>query len=42
MLELREEICHYLKRKFQLEYNYKTETLVTVGGSEGIDLAFRA
>lgn len=42
MLELREEICHYLKRKFQLNYDYKMETLVTVGGSEGIDLAFRA
>ncbi|QUI25471.1 aminotransferase class I/II-fold pyridoxal phosphate-dependent enzyme [Vallitalea pronyensis] len=42
MLELREEICHYLKRKFQLDYDYKTETLITVGGSEGIDLAFRA
>jgi aminotransferase len=42
MLELREEICNYLKRRFKLEYDYKTETLVTVGGSEGIDLAFRA
>ncbi|GMQ56160.1 aminotransferase class I/II-fold pyridoxal phosphate-dependent enzyme [Vallitalea sediminicola] len=42
MLELRDEICKYLKRRFSLDYNYKTETLVTVGGSEGIDLAFRA
>ncbi len=42
MPQLREEICRYLKRKFQLGYDYKTETLVTVGGSEGIDLAFRA
>ncbi|GMQ62031.1 aminotransferase class I/II-fold pyridoxal phosphate-dependent enzyme [Vallitalea maricola] len=42
MLELRDEICKYLKRRFELEYDYKTETLVTVGGSEGIDLAFRA
>ncbi|QUH29678.1 aminotransferase class I/II-fold pyridoxal phosphate-dependent enzyme [Vallitalea guaymasensis] len=42
MLELRDEICKYLKRKFGLNYDYKSETLVTVGGSEGIDLAFRA
>ncbi|WP_113673264.1 aminotransferase class I/II-fold pyridoxal phosphate-dependent enzyme [Vallitalea guaymasensis] len=42
MLELRDEICKYLKRKFGLDYDYKSETLVTVGGSEGIDLAFRA
>ncbi|MCT4686160.1 aminotransferase class I/II-fold pyridoxal phosphate-dependent enzyme [Vallitalea sp.] len=42
MLELRDEICKYLKRKFGLDYDYKAETLVTVGGSEGIDLAFRA
>ena len=40
--ELREEICRYLKRRFQLEYEPIHETLVTVGGSEGIDLAFRA
>ncbi len=40
--ELREEICRYLKRRFGLEYDPLGETLVTVGGSEGIDLAFRA
>lgn len=40
--ELREEICRYLKRRFHLEYDPVHETLVTVGGSEGIDLAFRA
>lgn len=40
--ELREEICKYLKRRFQLEYDPIHETLVTVGGSEAIDLAFRA
>lgn len=40
--ELREEICRYLKRRFSLEYDPVHETLVTVGGSEGIDLAFRA
>lgn len=42
LIELREAICDYLKRRFELEYDYKTECLVTVGGSEGIDLAFRA
>lgn len=42
LLELREEICKYLDRKFDLKYNYKDETLITVGGSEGIDLALRA
>lgn len=42
MIELRQEICNYLKRRFNLEYDYNTETLITVGGSEGIDLAFRA
>ena len=40
--ELREEICRYLKRRFELEYDPLHETLITVGGSEGIDLAFRA
>ena len=42
MTELRTEICKYLKRRFDLEYNYSDEILVTVGGSEGIDLALRA
>ena len=40
--ELRIEICNYLHRKFHLTYEALTETLVTVGGSEAIDLAFRA
>lgn len=40
-IELRQEICHYLKRRFQLEYQYDDEVLVTVGGSEAIDLAIR-
>ncbi len=42
LIELREEICTYLKRKYDLEYNARTETLVTVGGSEAIDLLIRA
>lgn len=40
-LELRQEICNYMKRRFDLEYDAKTQALVTVGGSEGIDLALR-
>lgn len=40
--ELREEIARYLKRRFSLDYDGKTEVLVTVGGSEAIDLAIRA
>ncbi len=40
--ELREEICRYLKRRFHVEYDPIHETMVTVGGSEAIDLAFRA
>lgn len=41
LMELREEICNYTKRKFGLEYNPKDEVLVTVGGSEAIDLMVR-
>ncbi len=40
--ELREEISHYLRRRYQLQYDPLHEILVTVGGSEGIDLALRA
>lgn len=40
--ELRMEICHYLHRRFNLQYDYEHETVVTVGGSEAIDLALRA
>lgn len=42
LIELRNEICTYLKRKYSLSYNPRTETLVTVGGSEAIDLLIRA
>lgn len=41
-MELRNEIAKYYKRKFNVEYDGKTQTLVTVGGSEAIDLAFRS
>ena len=40
--ELRRAISDYLKRKFDLAYDKKDEILVTVGGSEAIDLAIRA
>ncbi|MCI8556515.1 MAG: aminotransferase class I/II-fold pyridoxal phosphate-dependent enzyme [Lachnospiraceae bacterium] len=40
--ELREEISSYLKRKVHLNYDPIKEVIVTVGGSEGIDIAFRA
>ena len=40
--ELRIEIAEYLKRRFGLEYDYQHETLITVGGSEAIDIAMRA
>lgn len=41
LAELREEICNYQKRRFGLEYNYETECLITVGGSEGLDVMLR-
>jgi len=40
--ELKVEVCNYLKRKYELEYNYDKEVIVTVGGSEAIDIALRA
>ena len=41
-MELREEISRYLSRRFSLSYAAKDEVIVTVGGSEAIDLAIRA
>ena len=40
--ELRTEIAAYIRRRLGVNYNPVSEVLVTVGGSEGIDLAFRA
>ena len=40
--ELRQEICNYYYRKQGVSYNPITETLVTVGGSEGIDMCLRS
>ncbi len=42
LLELREEINKYLNRRFGLSYDPKDGILVTVGGSEAIDIALRA
>jgi len=41
-IELRIEIAKYLHRRFNLDYNPENQILVTVGGSEGIDIALRA
>ncbi len=41
MAELRREISSYMRRRFQLEYSPTDEIIVTVGGSEGLDLALR-
>lgn len=40
--ELREAIAEYLHDRFQLMYEPSNQVMVTVGGSEGIDLALRA
>ena len=39
--ELRQEITNFYKRKYDLEYDPLTEVVVTVGGSEAIDIAIR-
>ena len=40
--ELRTEISRYLKRRCQVDYDPDTEVMVTVGGSEAIDIGLRA
>ena len=40
--ELKIEISKYLERRFSVSYGYDTEMMITVGGSEAIDLAMRA
>ncbi len=42
LMELRDEIAAYIKRKLSVSYEPSKEIMVTVGGSEGIDLALRA
>lgn len=41
-LSLREAICDYMKQRFQLDYQAVSDVVVTVGGSEAIDLMVRA
>lgn len=40
-MELRNEISHWFSRKYQVDYDPSTEVLVSVGGSEAIDLCLR-
>ncbi len=42
LMELRREICNYLKRKQGITYDPANEVLITVGGSEAIDIGLRA
>lgn len=41
-IQLREEISNYLNRKYSLQYDSRNEIIVTVGGSEAIDLCLRS
>ena len=41
LLQLREEISHFMQRKYKLTYCPENELLVTIGGSEAVDLTFR-
>lgn len=40
--ELRQEICNYMLRRFELKYDPLSQVVVTVGGSEAIDLFLRS
>lgn len=42
LMDLKVEISRYMERRFQLHYNPEAEVLVTVGGSEAIDIGVRA
>ncbi len=42
LLELRQEICRYLHRRVHVDYDARKEVLITVGGSEAIDIGLRA
>ena len=42
LIELRRSICNYIKRKINVEYEPSNELIITVGGSEAIDLGIRA
>ena len=40
--ELRQEVCNYIRRKQGVEYAWDKEVVITVGGSEAIDICLRA
>lgn len=40
--ELKSEVCNYMKRKQGITYDYRNEVIITVGGSEAIDIGLRA
>ena len=40
--ELREAICEYVDRKYNVSYTWDTDVIITVGGSEAIDIGLRA
>ncbi len=42
LLELREEVALYLKERFSVEYEARSQIMITVGASEAIDCALRA
>ena len=42
LMELREEICAYIKRRLSISYDPSSQVIITVGGSEAIDIAMRA
>lgn len=42
LLEFRKQISNYLERRFNVSYDPTNEMIITVGGSEAIDLAIRA
>jgi len=42
IVELRKEITNYLMRRFDIEYDYTNQVVVTVGGSEAIDMCIRS
>ncbi len=42
LIQLRQEIAKYLERRYNVSYDPATEMLITVGGSEGIDVGLRA
>jgi len=42
LVQLREEVSKYLLRRFDLDYRFRDQIIITVGGSEAIDLAVRA